>query len=286
MTNNLKTAANFLKHLGNHLDKHSVKTGENIVRLRRRVAFDRLLARIFNRQQSSFFLKGGYAMELRFSNARATKDMDFTYLKRAETLKEPMSELILQELQTFAQINLNDHFIYRIGLPQIDIENAPYGGSRHIVTSIIDNKLFSEFPIDVGGDFLIDDTEIITGENWLEFYDIPAPAIPIISQAQQFAEKVHAYPFPRNQINTRTKDLIDLILLLKIKNQETRTFQNALSRVFRARNTHLLPLILPKPPTSWVKPFTTMAVDCGIDESLDDSFKKVSAFYDELQRNQ
>jgi len=29
-----------------------------------------------------------------------------------------MSELLLQELQTLARVNLNDHFIYQIGQPQ------------------------------------------------------------------------------------------------------------------------------------------------------------------------
>jgi hypothetical protein len=47
----------------------------DIQRLRRRVAFDRLLARLFNPNQGQdypWILKGGYAMELRMQVARAT----------------------------------------------------------------------------------------------------------------------------------------------------------------------------------------------------------------------
>ena len=90
----------FLKHLEANLQTHASKTGESIHRLRRKVAFDRFLARIATQEPPSFFLKGGYAMELRIANARATKDMDLTCLKRVSSAKEPMSELLLQELQT------------------------------------------------------------------------------------------------------------------------------------------------------------------------------------------
>jgi hypothetical protein len=147
------------------------------------VAFDRLLARIFTKTPSFFFLKGGYAMELRIARARATKDMDLTWFKRQSNATLPMSELILYELQMLARVNLNDHFIYQIGQPQRDVENAPYGGSQHSVSAIIDSRPFIEFHLDVGGDFLIDDVEKVSGVNWLEFCDIPAPIIPMISAA-------------------------------------------------------------------------------------------------------
>ena len=183
MNTDLKTAANFRKHLEIHLRDHSSRTGESIDRLRRKVAFDRLLARIFTKTPSFFFLKGGYAMELRIARARATKDMDLTWFKRQSNATLPMSELILYELQMLARVNLNDHFIYQIGQPQRDVENAPYGGSQHSVSAIIDSRPFIEFHLDVGGDFLIDDVEKVSGVNWLEFCDIPAPIIPMISAA-------------------------------------------------------------------------------------------------------
>ncbi len=280
----IKTATDFRKHLEKTLQTHSVKTGEDIHRLRRKVAFDRFLARIFTQKTPSFFLKGGYAMELRVAQARATKDIDLTCLKRIIDAKEPMSELILQELQILANINLNDHFTYQIGQPQSDIENAPYGGSRHSISAVIDNRPFANFHLDVGGDFLIDHTETISGTNWLEFYNITAPIISMISVEQQFAEKLHSYTLPRENINTRSKDLIDLILLLNFRNRNQKTFLNSIQRVFGARNTHPLPLILSAPPSSWEKPFTRMAEECGIPSSLRDGFIKVSEFYNELQK--
>ena len=48
------------------------------MRLRRKVAFDRLLARLFHEQTGNMLLKGGYALELRLESARATKDIDLS----------------------------------------------------------------------------------------------------------------------------------------------------------------------------------------------------------------
>lgn len=277
-----KTAADFRKELEKTLQDHSIKTGEAIQRLRRKVAIDRLLARIFSQEPSPFFLKGGYAMELRIAEARATKDMDLTCFKWLRDAKEPVNELILQELQTLARVNLNDYFTYQIGLSQSDIENAPYGGSRHSVLAIIDNRPFVEFHLDVGGDILIKSIEKIRGTDWLEFCGIAPPTILMISIEQQFAEKLHSYTLPREQINTRSKDLIDLILLLESKDPAPEIYYQALQRVFKTRKTHPLSEVLPEPPASWQQPFAKMAAECGISESLKDGFEKVSEFYNIL----
>jgi hypothetical protein len=53
----------------------------DLQRLRRQVAFDRFLARMFSKGPKAAYLwllKGGYAMELRMHAARTTKDIDST----------------------------------------------------------------------------------------------------------------------------------------------------------------------------------------------------------------
>ncbi|HEY4831823.1 MAG TPA: nucleotidyl transferase AbiEii/AbiGii toxin family protein, partial [Waddliaceae bacterium] len=100
----------------------------DLQRVRRTVAFDRLLARILNQRDSSFVLKGGYAMELRLSNARATKDIDLTCLQRLKEGQHSIKDLILDELKMLALRDLGDFFTYQIGDAQIDLDNAPYGG--------------------------------------------------------------------------------------------------------------------------------------------------------------
>ncbi|MDQ6693455.1 MAG: hypothetical protein M3014_03410 [Chloroflexota bacterium] len=69
-----------LKHLSEQID---------LARLRRIVAFERLLARLFTQEGESaevdppWMLKGGYSFELRIhTGARSTKDLDITKAAR------------------------------------------------------------------------------------------------------------------------------------------------------------------------------------------------------------
>lgn len=55
-------------------------------RLRRQVAFDRLLARLFLEEPPPWVPKGGYALELRFKAARSTVDIDLTVQKSVGTV--------------------------------------------------------------------------------------------------------------------------------------------------------------------------------------------------------
>ena len=53
--------------------------GTDLQRLRRRVAFERLLARLFTQEDPPWILKGGYALELRLGDqARSTLDLDLS----------------------------------------------------------------------------------------------------------------------------------------------------------------------------------------------------------------
>ncbi|MBS0625755.1 MAG: nucleotidyl transferase AbiEii/AbiGii toxin family protein [Verrucomicrobia bacterium] len=258
----------------------SERSNIDLQRLRRKVAFDRLLARIFSQKQCNFILKGGYAMELRIGQARATKDIDLTCVRRIKNKNEQLNELILQELQVLGAVDLKDYFIYQIGKAQIDLENAPYGGARYPVTATIDRKLFIRFQLDIGADIIINRIENIQGVNWLEFCDISSPIIPMISIEQQLAEKLHTYTLPRgNKINSRVKDLIDMVLLLDMKHLKHEECRHALQQVFRARNTHPLPEKLGEPPTEWEPQFTAMATECGLNPDMRDAFKTVAQFY-------
>jgi hypothetical protein len=75
------TAAAFRRALEDRLQDIAGKENVDLQRLRRQVAFDRLLARLFQAAQPralAWVLKGGYAMELTIKAARTTKDIDLT----------------------------------------------------------------------------------------------------------------------------------------------------------------------------------------------------------------
>ena len=179
-------------------------------------------------------------MELRLKTARTTKDIDLTFLKRAK--KESLSSMILEELRSLAHRDLNDFFTYRIEEPQLDLDNAPYGGARYPVTALVDGKVFVRFQLDVGADAIVTQIETIRGTDWLGFCDIPSPIFPMISIEQQFAEKLHAYTLPRlERPNTRVKDLIDMALLIRLRSLDLNILREALKLTFKIRQTHPLP---------------------------------------------
>ncbi|KAF3362055.1 hypothetical protein PHSC3_001366 [Chlamydiales bacterium STE3] len=115
MTQVFNSATDFRKSLESRLKNLALSKNLDLQRLRRKVAFDRLLARLFSEQEPRFFLKGGYAMELRLSSARATKDIDLTSLTRSDQQGNPIGQLLLSDLRSLARKNLNDFFIYQIG---------------------------------------------------------------------------------------------------------------------------------------------------------------------------
>ena len=63
--------------LEERLNRMARETNQDIMRLRRQLAFDRLLARLFsNKLSNNVVLKGGYAIELKLQKARTTKNID------------------------------------------------------------------------------------------------------------------------------------------------------------------------------------------------------------------
>jgi hypothetical protein len=76
-----KTAGAFRAALENRLQMRARDEKTDLQRLRRQVAFDRFLARIFLKGPKAdypWLFRSGYAMELRIQFARATKDLDLT----------------------------------------------------------------------------------------------------------------------------------------------------------------------------------------------------------------
>lgn len=285
MKNNIfKNSQDFRKSLEVRLQRTAKEKGVDLQRIRRQVAFDRLLARFFNQQETPFFLKGGYAMELRISSARTTKDIDLTYLQRAKSQDDLLSTLILSDLQRLATVDLGDYFSYALGEVRLDLDNAPYGGARYLISSFIDGKLFVRFHLDIGGDVPTSSTETLTTPDWLNFCGISAPSVRIISIEQQFAEKIHAYTLPRgDRLNSRVKDVIDVLLLMRMRSLKLEKLSINLQKVFKIRNTHALPLQLPLPPPEWAGPFSALAEECGLEKDLSLAFNEIASFYFRLQ---
>jgi hypothetical protein len=118
------TAAAFRRALEDRLQDIGGKEGVDLQRLRRQVAFDRLLARLFQAGQPRglpWVLKGGYAMELRIKAARTTKDIDLTMrsVVASDEKKDDKKNLaVLEKLQEAAAFSSDDFFVYTISVPE------------------------------------------------------------------------------------------------------------------------------------------------------------------------
>ena len=275
------TATAFRRALEDRLKLISGKERLTIERVRREAAFDRLLARLFARADAPWVLKGGYALELRMKEARATRDIDLALRHTlGKTKGSDLNDAIRKTLQEAARMDLGDFFVFEFGEITQDLDAAPYGGARFPVLASMDERTFSKFHLDVGaGDVVLTPVDTTRGRDWLGFAGIAAPEFPTVSPDQHFAEKVHAYTLPRPSQNSRVRDLIDMILLIDSNKLDQRRVSEALRATFERRRTHPPPSSLERPPQSWKDPFAALARECGRPVEINDAFDKVAAFY-------
>ena len=284
-----KTAGAFRTALETRLQTRAQEERTDLQRLRRQVAFDRFLARLFPPESKGTYpwvLKGGYAMELRIRSARTTKDIDLTLHDGTRLAKdaEERGRQVRAMLQDFAAIQLNDYFEFLVGEAREDLDGAPEGGSRYPVDARMDGREFARFHVDVGiGDEVLEPLDVVEGRDWLGFGGIAPPSFPVISREQQFAEKVHAYSLPRgDRVNTRTKDLIDMLLLIRQGKLDNPRLVAAIKTTFAKRATHPMPWKLEPPPAEWEPVFQALARECDLDVKLSAGFEIVQGFVGQI----
>lgn len=265
MAKQFRTAAAFKAALEAHLRKRAGELGVPFGTLQLKFVLERLLARLFRGKSPPWLLKGGFAMDLRYRpRARTTKDIDLSVALVAGT--GPVSAAMREMLQAAVDVDLGDYLTFRVGTPKKELTNAPKGGGRFPCEAVLLGKTYAKFHIDVGvGDAVVGEPERLTGDDILAFAGIgPATAL-AIPKAQQFAEKVHAYTFPwSGRVNTRTKDLVDLVLLIERGPPEVGQLREALLATFSTRGTHELPAALTPPPEAWKDEFVGMATEANL----------------------
>lgn len=275
------SAAAFRSALEQRLKTHSEKSGLSLVRLRKAIVFDRLLARLLASAPTAWVIKGAVALDFRLGDVtRTTKDIDLVH---RESLEAAEKELIAAQ-----RVDVDDFFgisFERRG----ELGEQAGGAVRYKATAELAGRLFDEVIVDLGvTELLIEEPEIVRGNSFLEFADIPILDVPTLPLEQHIAEKVHAYTrtYGDGLSSSRAKDLVDLVLLNVHASPRAQQLRDALESVFGQRDNQELPSALPAPPPGWRASYRKLALEVGIEPDLTGGHRQARLMIDPvLSRN-
>lgn len=249
--------------------KH-LAVGDNatIQRIRKRVAFERLLARLQQTSDSPWILKGAFALDLRFrGQARSTKDLDLGFDIALLGEASAGQGKIREQLAEAVSRPLADYFVFSLPTEGEEIIQEPAARTyRFLAQASLANRLFEDFRIDVGvGSQLVVPVDEVPESDTLTFAGIAPRAFRASAISEQFADKIHALTFPwQDRENTRVKDLVDLVLILETSPPDPAFMRHVITAVFEHRRTHPVPATISDPPASWASQYKELAAEVGL----------------------
>jgi len=278
-----ETPASLRQALDDRIMNHAREVGIDPQRLRRRVAFERLILRLEHSHPGLWILKGGMALEVRLEHrARATRDVDLAIrddLPDGTTLREKLITCLSADPE-------GDGFVFVVGAPTaMSPDEAGRQGWRFSVEAHLAGRQFASIRVDVvARPEEISGTERISIPTMLDFAHFSPFTIEVVDRRQHFAEKLHAltrtYP---DRPNTRVRDLADLLLLIHDGLIPDLTLRMAVEHVFSTRNTHDVPVELPDPPPRWRDEYATLAADLELEEqTVDEAMSTLRTFWSQV----
>lgn len=261
MTDHYQDAEALRRALDDRIRNTARQEGVPHDRLRKQIAFQRLIARFAAVSTDSWALKGGAALIWRTGQqVRATRDVD------ANWFREPSEFSTF--LDTALDTDLGDSFLFEIGAPS-PLRGEADGGHRYTVTALLSGREFAAFHLDVN--HVAGDTRPVelveVNVAILEFIGRSRLQVPMISIAQQLAEKLHAVGrYYESERSSRPKDAYDTVLLIQTyPTPGMRTLREAVEATFTLRDDQI-PLQAPKLPESWQADIEAYLDDFPIDE--------------------
>ena len=251
--------------LERRLNEQSRNTGVSLDRLRRRVVFQRVVARLQAAEPGVWVLKGGMAMEVRLGDqARLTKDIDLGLRETIATADDLTDKLVTA--------TGSDPFADRFELvsepfAQLMADDAGYLTWRSRVTAVLAGKYFGRVQLDVSPRaYELRATDRILLPNALDFAGIMAPEIEVIDVHRHAAEKYHAMSRDHgDRENTRVRDLVDVVILIESGLLDAARLRPAVAEVWEERDHTAPPDRFSHPPASWVGPFQKLAAEADLE---------------------
>jgi hypothetical protein len=105
----------------------------------------------------------------------------------------------------------------------------------------------------------------------------------LVPMARQIAEKLHAYTRTyKGGGTTRTRDLVDLLLVRQHERMDATALQEAIKRVFARRQTHAVPTRLAPPSRDLAVSYRREAERVGVNPTLAEAHQLVADWLDPL----
>jgi hypothetical protein len=244
-------------------------------RLRKRVVFERLLARLTANAADEWVLKGGFALELRLDElSRSTKDIDVDWRLGEEDATERLLDA--------ADLDIGDMFEFRLRRAEPD-EELDGGGQRWRATALLDGREFERILIDVTfAAEPIFEPDTVMSFGLLVFAGLDRLQVSTLAIEQHVAEKVHAYTrtYADDQPSSRVKDLIDIDVIAATTRIDSDRLRTALDTLFAERAIHPVPSKLPPPPQNWAGTWSKLAAKLPVPPTLAEGHQTAAAFLD------
>jgi nucleotidyltransferase AbiEii toxin of type IV toxin-antitoxin system len=218
-------------------------------------------------------LKGALALDWRFGlRARTTRDIDLAWQSSAEQ--------IVEDVMLVSSLDLGDYFSFIATHRRTREIDGLTLVQFHLSARLADRR-FEETNIDI---VIPTQSSIppvrLLGPDLLGFAGLEPASAPVIALEQHVAEKVHAYvqTFTEGRINTRAKDLVDLVVISHMATFDAHELRLAITSTFAHRALGDIPVVLPSPPDRWRPRYAEMAIAVGIDPELVSGHREASAF--------
>lgn len=251
--------------LEQRLRNRSADTGVGLDRLRRRVVFERIVARLEAAEPGRWVLKGGMALEVRLhDDARLTKDIDLGLRDEIEDAADLQERLV----DALAVDQDGDGFELLASYPEV--LGADGGGHltwRVKVAARLAGRPFGGIQVDISprAHELVA-TDRLPLPNSLDFAGVPATVVEIVDVHRHAAEKFHAMLRDYgDRENSRVRDLVDLVLLIEHDLLTAPAVAAAASEVWAERDGVEPPRELPALPDSWPERYERVAAEQELD---------------------
>jgi hypothetical protein len=247
--------------LEDRLLARSNETGISLDRLRRRVVFERVVARLQTAEPGRWVIKGGMALEIRLGDeARLTKDLDLGLRDEVRSAAE-LHERLIEALTADPD---DDGFVLAAGPPkELPLDSAGHLTWRVKVSATLAGKPFGGLQLDVSPRVHeLDATDQVTLPNSLAFAGMTTSTAEVIDIHRHAAEKFHAMlRIYGDRENSRVRDLVDLVILVEHDLLNPQALRNAVDQVWGERDATGRPTTIPPLPESWPPRYEQLATD-------------------------